>query len=75
MFFSSFEPETNERLLREAGFEPLESRVESIHEPESEPGRGPQTVAFHWVLAVTRSAGGAAPPAAPREGASRSRAR
>ena len=54
MFFSGFEPETNERLLREAGFELLESRVETMREPESEPGHGPETVAFHWVLARRR---------------------
>jgi cyclopropane fatty-acyl-phospholipid synthase-like methyltransferase len=54
MFFSGFEPETNEGLLREAGFELLESRVESMREPESEPGHGPETVAFHWVLVRRR---------------------
>lgn len=54
MFFSGLEPETNERLLRAAGFELLESRVETMREPESEPGHGPETVAFHWVLARRR---------------------
>jgi SAM-dependent methyltransferase len=54
MFFSGFEPEANERLLRAAGFELLESRVETMREPESEPGHGPETVAFHWVLARRR---------------------
>jgi SAM-dependent methyltransferase len=54
MFFSGFEPETNERLLRETGFELIESRVETMREPESEPGHGPETVAFHWVLARRR---------------------
>jgi SAM-dependent methyltransferase len=54
MFFSGFEPETNEQLLRAAGFELLESRVETMREPESEPGHGPETVAFHWVLARRR---------------------
>lgn len=54
MFFSGFEPEANERLLRAAGFDLLESRVETMREPESEPGHGPETVAFHWVLARRR---------------------
>ena len=44
-FFSSFPPETNSRLVREAGFELLRDEVVSIREPE-----GP--VDFQWILAV-----------------------
>ena len=51
MFFSGFDDETNERLVREAGIGVIESRLEVIHEPESEPGKGDADVAFHWVLA------------------------
>jgi SAM-dependent methyltransferase len=51
MFFSGFDVETNERLVAEAGLEILTSRVEPMSEPESEPGRGPEEAAFHWVLA------------------------
>jgi SAM-dependent methyltransferase len=51
MFFSGFDEETNERLVREAGLTVLESRVEVMHEPESEPGKGPAAAAFHWILA------------------------
>ena len=54
MFFSGFEEETNERLVQEAGLTILESRLEPMCEPESEPGRGPETVSFHWVLAERR---------------------
>jgi SAM-dependent methyltransferase len=43
-FFSSFPPETNSRLLREAGFELLRDEVVEIQEPEG-PAR------FQWVLA------------------------
>jgi len=43
-FFSGFPPETNTRLLREAGFELLRDEVVTITEPE-----GPAT--FQWVLA------------------------
>lgn len=50
MFFSGFEEETNERLVRDAGLTILESRLEPMSEPESEPGRGPETVSFHWIL-------------------------
>ena len=46
-FFSSFPPETNSRLVREAGFELLRDEVVSIREPE-----GP--VDFQWILAVRR---------------------
>jgi SAM-dependent methyltransferase len=44
-FFSSFPPETNSRLVREAGFELRRNEVVSIREPE-----GP--VDFQWILAV-----------------------
>jgi SAM-dependent methyltransferase len=45
MFFASFPPETNRRLLRQAGFELVRDRVV----PHEEPGHGP--VSFMWVLA------------------------
>ena len=45
-YFSSFPPETNARLLREAGFELLRDELVAINEPE-----GPAT--FQWVLAQT----------------------
>jgi SAM-dependent methyltransferase len=51
MFFSQFEEETNERVVGEAGLTILESRLEPMQEPESEPGRGTETVAFHCILA------------------------
>jgi SAM-dependent methyltransferase len=51
MFFSGFDVDTNERLVTDAGLEVLTSRVEHMWEPESEPGRGPQEAAFHWVMA------------------------
>lgn len=51
MFFSGFDPPANERLVAAAGLTIVESRVEPMREPESEPGQGEQTVAFHWVLA------------------------
>jgi hypothetical protein len=43
-FFSSFPPETNTRLLAEAGFTLLRDELVTISEPE-----GPAT--FQWVLA------------------------
>ena len=43
-FFSGFPPETNSRLVREAGFELVRDEVVTIAEPEG-PAR------FHWVLA------------------------
>jgi cyclopropane fatty-acyl-phospholipid synthase-like methyltransferase len=46
MFFSGFPPETNRRLLHEAGFELLRDELVTIREPE-----GPAT--FQWVLAQT----------------------
>jgi cyclopropane fatty-acyl-phospholipid synthase-like methyltransferase len=51
MFFSGFDEETNERLVREAGLGVVQSHVEVIHEPESELGKGAATAAFHWILA------------------------
>ena len=51
MFFSGFDEQTNERLVGEAGLEVMHSRVEAIGEPESEPGKGDATAAFHWILA------------------------
>jgi SAM-dependent methyltransferase len=51
MFFSGFDAETNELLVRAAGLSILESSLEAIEEPESEPGRGPETASFHWLLA------------------------
>jgi SAM-dependent methyltransferase len=44
MFFSSFPPATNTRLLRDAGFELVRDEPITITEPE-----GPVT--FHWILA------------------------
>jgi SAM-dependent methyltransferase len=44
MFFSSFLPEKNSRLLRDAGFELLRDEAVTIAEPEGD-------VTFHWVLA------------------------
>jgi len=43
-FFSGFAPQTNARLVREAGFELVRDEVVAITEPE-----GPTT--FHWLLA------------------------
>jgi predicted TPR repeat methyltransferase len=51
MFFAGHDEATNERLVREAGLTVIESRAEHIHEPESEPGTGPATASFHWVIA------------------------
>ena len=48
MFFSSWDVETNRRLLHGAGFELDRDEVVTIHEPE-----GPAT--FLWVLASKRS--------------------
>jgi len=45
MFFASFDPETNRRLLDEAGFEPIRERVITYDEP------GHRPVSFMWVLA------------------------
>ena len=44
MFFASFPPETNTRLVREAGLDPVRDEVVSFDEPEGE-------VTFQWVLA------------------------
>jgi SAM-dependent methyltransferase len=43
-FFSGYEPATNSRLVRDAGFELVRDEVVEIAEPEG-------TVRFHWVLA------------------------
>lgn len=51
MFFSGLDEETNERLVTETGLGVVESHVEIIHEPESEPGKGDAAAAFHWILA------------------------
>jgi hypothetical protein len=50
MFFASFTPETNERLLREAGFELEMSEVRE--EMEAEPSD--ELVGFHWLIARKR---------------------
>jgi SAM-dependent methyltransferase len=44
MFFSGFDAETNSRLVRDAGFEPLVDALVFMGEPEGEVG-------FLWVLA------------------------
>jgi SAM-dependent methyltransferase len=46
-FFSSFPPETNTRLIREA-FELLRDELVTFHEPDGD-------VTFQWVLAMARS--------------------
>jgi cyclopropane fatty-acyl-phospholipid synthase-like methyltransferase len=46
MFFSSWDPSTNRRLLQDAGFELLEDDLVTVHEP---PPDGDAT--FEWVLA------------------------
>lgn len=46
MFFSGWPPETNRRVLREAGFTLLRDEVVTFHEPD-----GPAE--FHWVLGQT----------------------
>lgn len=45
MYFSSFTPETNSRLLREAGFELLRDELVTFREPEGQ-------AEFQWVLAT-----------------------
>jgi cyclopropane fatty-acyl-phospholipid synthase-like methyltransferase len=47
MFFSSYPPETNRRLLREAGFALEVDELVPMREPMPE---GPADVIFHWVL-------------------------
>jgi SAM-dependent methyltransferase len=49
MFFSGFDPSTNEALVRAAGMRVVESRIEPMQEPEGE-------VRFHWLLAEKPSA-------------------
>jgi cyclopropane fatty-acyl-phospholipid synthase-like methyltransferase len=44
MYFSSWPPETNRRMLAEAGFELVLDALETTHEPEGD-------TTFHWVLA------------------------
>lgn len=44
-FFSSFPPETNTRLVREAGFEILRNELVTFREPEGD-------ATFQWVLAM-----------------------
>ena len=44
-FFSSFPPETNTRLVREAGFEILRDELVTFREPEGD-------ATFQWVLAM-----------------------
>ena len=46
-FFSSFPPETNTRLVREAGFEILRDELVTFCEPDGD-------VTFQWVLAMRR---------------------
>ena len=48
MFFSSFEPETNRRLLLEAGFVLELDELPTMREPEPD---GLAEAVFHWVLA------------------------
>ena len=43
MFFSGHPPETNSRLLRDAGFDLVRNEPVTITEPEG-------AVSFHWVL-------------------------
>jgi SAM-dependent methyltransferase len=51
MYFSGFDEATNEHLVEAAGLTIVESRTVPMDEPESEPGRGPVLVSFHWILA------------------------
>jgi SAM-dependent methyltransferase len=51
MFFSELDEATNERLVQEAGLGIIESQLEVMHEPESEPRQGGVEVVFHWILA------------------------
>ena len=46
-FFSSFPPETNTRLVREAGLEILRDELVTFREPDGD-------VTFQWVLAMRR---------------------
>jgi ubiquinone/menaquinone biosynthesis C-methylase UbiE len=48
MFFSGFDAETNHRLVREAGFEPVLDELVWMREPQGD-------VAFLWVLARKRA--------------------
>ncbi len=51
MFFAGFQPETNRRVVREAGLHVVEDDLERI----AEPGQGEAT--FHWLLARKPSGG------------------
>ena len=51
MFFAGHDEARNEQLVRDAGLTVVESRTEQMHEPESEPGTGPATASFHWMIA------------------------
>lgn len=51
MFFSGHDLATNERLVRAAGLELRESRIERMEEPGTAADTGPATVEFHWLLA------------------------
>ena len=44
MFFSSWDPETNRRLIRAAGLETIRDEVVTLNEPEGD-------ALFHWLLA------------------------
>jgi cyclopropane fatty-acyl-phospholipid synthase-like methyltransferase len=44
-FFSSFPPDTNTRVVREAGFEIIRDELVTLHEPEGD-------ATFQWVLAM-----------------------
>ena len=46
-YFASYPPETNSRLVREAGFRIERDEVVTFHEPEPDAGTG----RFQWVLA------------------------
>jgi hypothetical protein len=47
MFFSSFTPDTNRRLLADAGFEILRDEIVTMLEPSPDGGEG----TWQWVLA------------------------
>jgi hypothetical protein len=55
MYFSELDAPTNEQLVAAAGLEVLESRAETMLEPESEPDGGPTTVTFQWILGRKRA--------------------
>src|SRR5262249_31986352 len=47
-FFSSFPPETNTRLVKEAGFDILRDELVTLQEPDGE-------AIFQWILAMRRA--------------------